>query len=118
MQYMLSKYSAKAARVCPSLKGKRDTVHRHRHTMALELLQAGADRAVIALWFGHESAETTQICLEATLAMKEQALTTVIPHHRNGRPCRYRPGDQLFNFLDGCCVEKTMSGSDPPSCNP
>ena len=29
------------------------------------------DRAVIALWLGHESVETTQIYLEATLAMKE-----------------------------------------------
>ena len=40
--------------------------------MALEMLQAGVDRAVIALWLGHESVETTQIYLEATLAMKEQ----------------------------------------------
>jgi site-specific recombinase XerD len=27
----------------------------------MELLQAGVDRAVIALWPGHESVETTQI---------------------------------------------------------
>jgi len=26
--------------------------------MAMELLQAGVDRAVIALWLGHESVET------------------------------------------------------------
>jgi site-specific recombinase XerD len=38
--------------------------------MALELLQAGVDRAVIAMWLGHESVETTQVYLEATLAMK------------------------------------------------
>ena len=42
--------------------------------MAMDLLQAGVDRSVIALWLGHESVETTQIYLEATLAMKEQAL--------------------------------------------
>jgi integrase/recombinase XerD len=29
--------------------------------MAMELLQAGVDRAVIALWLGHESVEATQI---------------------------------------------------------
>ena len=44
----------------------------------MELLQAGVDRAVIALWLGHESVETTQIYLDAdlmpTLALKEQAL--------------------------------------------
>ena len=39
----------------------------------MELLQSGVDRSVIALWLGHESPETTQIYLEATLAMKEQA---------------------------------------------
>jgi site-specific recombinase XerD len=98
VQHLLKKHSANAARVCPSLKGKRVTVHLLRHTMALELLQAGVDRAVIAMWLGHESVETTQVYLEATLAMKEQALAkTSSPH---GTPSRYRPGDQLLNFLD------------------
>jgi site-specific recombinase XerD len=98
VKYMLSKHGANAARVCPSLKGKRITVHLLRHTMALELLQAGVDRAVIALWLGHESVETTQIYLEATLTMKEQALAKTSPPH--GTPHRYRPGDQLLNFLN------------------
>jgi site-specific recombinase XerD len=97
VRYLLSKHSANAARACPSLKGKRVTVHRLRHTAALELLQAGADLAVIALWLGHESVETTQIYLQATLAMKEQALAKTAPPH--GSPSRYRPGDQLLNFL-------------------
>jgi site-specific recombinase XerD len=98
VQHLLKKHSANAAKVCPSLKGKRVTVHLLRHTMALELLQAGVDRAVIAMWLGHESVETTQVYLEATLAMKEQALAkTSSP---NGVPSRYRPGDQLLNFLD------------------
>jgi hypothetical protein len=56
------------------------------------------DRAVIALWLGHESVETTQIYLEATLAMKEQALAKTSPPH--GALGRYRPGDQLLSFLD------------------
>lgn len=98
VKYMLSKHGANASRVCPSLKGKRITVHLLRHTMALELLQAGVDRAVIALWLGHESVETTQIYLEATLAMKEQALAKTSPPQRT--PGRYRPGDQLLNFLN------------------
>jgi integrase/recombinase XerD len=34
----------------------------------MELLQAGVDRAVIALWLGHESVETTQIYPDADLA--------------------------------------------------
>jgi site-specific recombinase XerD len=67
--------------------------------MAMELLQSGVNRAVIALWLGHESVETTQIYLEATLTMKEQALAKTSPP--NGRSSRYRPSDQLLNFLDG-----------------
>ena len=66
--------------------------------MALEMLQAGVDRAVIALWLGHESVETTQIYLEATLAMKEQALAGMTPPY--ARPGRFRPADQLMSFLN------------------
>jgi len=53
---------------------------------------------VIALWLGHESLDTTQIYLEATLAMKEKALSKTIP--LKGKFIRYRPGDQLLGFLN------------------
>ena len=99
VQYLLRKHRATASRVCPSLKQKRVTVHVLRHTMAMDLLQSGVDRVVIALWLGHESVETTQIYLEATLAMKEQALTKTTPP--NGKPGRYRAEDKLLSFLNG-----------------
>ncbi len=98
VQYLLTKHRLTASKVCPSLKQKRVTVHRLRHTMAMDLLQSGADRAVIALWLGHESVETTQIYLDATLAMKEKALAKTSPRH--GKPGRYKPGDQLLDFLN------------------
>jgi len=98
VQYLLNKHRMTASKACPSLKHKRVTVHRLRHTMAMDLLQAGVDRSVIALWLGHESVETTQIYLEATLAMKEQALAKTTPP--NGRAARYQPGDQLLGFLN------------------
>jgi site-specific recombinase XerD len=98
VKYMLNKHAATAAKVCPSLQRKRVTVHLLRHTMALEMLQAGVDRAVIALWLGHESVETTQMYVEATLTMKEQALAKTTPPH--GRPGRFRPGDRLLGFLN------------------
>lgn len=98
VQYLLDKQRMTASRVCPSLKDKRVTVHRLRHTMAMDLLQAGIDRSVIALWLGHESVETTQIYLQATLAMKEQALAKLTPTQR--KPARYRAGDRLLGFLN------------------
>jgi site-specific recombinase XerD len=98
VHYLLTKHCAAASKICPSLKKKCVTVHVLRHTVALDLLQAGVDRSVIALWLGHESVETTQIYLEATLTMKEQALAKTTPP--NGRHGRYRPGDQLLGFLN------------------
>jgi len=65
--------------------------------MAMDLLQAGVDRSVIALWLGHESVETTQIYLEATIAMKEQALSKTTPIE--GNSTRYQPADSLLIFL-------------------
>jgi hypothetical protein len=63
----------------------------------MELLQAGVDRAMIALWLGHESVETTQLYLHANLALKEEILAkTTMPE---GRPGCFRPNDQLLDFL-------------------
>ena len=42
--------------------------------------------------------ETTQIYLEATIAMKEKALAKASPPH--GKPSRYKPGDRLLQFLN------------------
>ena len=97
VQYLLNKHRIAALRACPSLKHQRVPVHWLRHTAAMDLLQAGVDRAVIALWLGHESVETTQIYLEATPAMKERALAKTTPP--TGKPGRFQPGDQLLGFL-------------------
>ena len=98
VQYLLNKHRLTASRSCPSLQQKRVTVHRLRHTMAMDLLQSGVERSVIALWLGHESVETTQIYLDASLTMKEEALSKTTPPR--GRPGRYRPSDQLLDFLN------------------
>jgi len=97
VQYMLAKHVAVAQQSCPSLKHKRVSPHVLRHTAAMELLQAGVDRSVIALWLGHESLETTQIYLDANLTLKEKALAKIDPLH--GKLKRYRPDDDLLNFL-------------------
>jgi len=98
VQYLLAKHVATARKTCPSLKNKRVSPHVLRHTAAMELLQAGVDHSVIALWLGHESAETTMIYLQADLAFKEKLLSKIKPP--DVKTGRYRPGDKLLQFLN------------------
>lgn len=66
--------------------------------MAMEMLHAGIDTTVIALWLGHESVNTTQIYLDADLALKEKIIAKITPH--DGTPGLYQPDDQLLAFLN------------------
>jgi site-specific recombinase XerD len=66
----------------------------------MELLQAGVDRSVIALWLGHESVETTQIYLDANLALKEQILAKV-DTRASQTYRRFKAEDSLLAFLKG-----------------
>jgi site-specific recombinase XerD len=97
VQYILSKHVRTASQSCPSLNDKRVTPHILRHTLAMELLQAGVDRAMIALWLGHESVETTQVYLHANLAIKEKILQQV--QMPGGTRSSFKPDDQLLAFL-------------------
>ena len=93
----LAKSGAIARKRCPSLQRKRLSPHVLRHSTAMDLLQRGIDRSVIALWLGHESVETTQIYLQANLALKEKALARTAPLPASRK--RYRPDDRLMAFL-------------------
>ena len=64
----------------------------------MELLQAGVDRALIAIWLGHEYVETTQVYLDANLTLKEEILDKTRPVKIP--PGRYRPEDSLIKFLN------------------
>ena len=97
VQYILAQHANDARVKCPSLQTKRVSPHVLRHSTAMNLLEHGVDRSVIALWLGHESMETTQIYLHANLALKEKALAKTEPFR--SRPGRYRPPDQLLAFL-------------------
>jgi integrase/recombinase XerD len=97
VQYLLARHVAQAAQACPSLEKKNISPHILRHTAAMDLLQSGVDRSVIALWLGHESMETTQIYLHADLQIKEQALALTTPS--GVKPGRYRPAEDMLAFL-------------------
>lgn len=97
LNYILQQAVSRAAASYPSLQTKRVTPHLIRHTCAMHLLQAGIDMAVIALWLGHESIETTHIYVEADLAIKERALERIAPSNSSVR--RYKADDALLAFL-------------------
>lgn len=98
VDHLLRRAVAIAALACPSLGAKRVSPHVLRHSTAMHLFQAGVDMAVIALWLGHESLETTHVYVEADLATKERALDKLAPIPP-GTPARYRPDDKLLAFL-------------------
>jgi len=99
LAYLLAKHVATARLGCATLVKKRVTPHVLRHSLAMDLLQHGVDRSVIALWLGHETTETIHVYFHANLEIKEQALSKTGP--LNGRIGRYRPSDKLLAFLQG-----------------
>jgi len=96
---LITKHAATAAQACPSLQAKTVTPHTLRHTAAMNLLQAGVDVTVIALWLGHESPTTTRVYLHADMALKERAIARTAPPDTPAPP-RYHPPDNLLAFLD------------------
>jgi site-specific recombinase XerD len=95
---LVSRHATTAAARCPTLAAKTVSPHVLRHTAAMNLLHAGVDTSVIALWLGHESTEATQIYLHADMAIKERALARAAPV--GVKPGRYRPADALLAFLE------------------
>jgi integrase len=98
IEHRLAAHTAVAATTCPTMRDKKVTAHTLRHAAAMRLLHAGVDTSVIALWLGHEQADTTAIYLHADLAIKERALARTTPP--NTKPGRYRPPDALLAFLE------------------
>jgi site-specific recombinase XerD len=95
---IVARHTKTAQQTCPTLAIKAVTPHVLRHTAAMRLLQAGVDTSTIALWLGHERAETTQIYVHADQTLKERALARTTPV--GTATGRFRPPDDLLAFLD------------------
>ena len=98
IERLITKYVRRAEPTCSSLKRKHVSPHVLRHAAAMDLLHHGVDRTVIALWLGHESAETTKMYLHADMRLKEKALSRTAP--LGIKPGRYHPRDRLLAFLE------------------
>ncbi len=83
---------------CPTLRGRSVSAHTFRHTTAMHLLESGTDLAIIALWLGHESPNTTHGYLEASLPAKQRALDGVLAPRQ--RRQRFAASADLLAFLD------------------
>jgi integrase/recombinase XerD len=59
--WLVTKYTKIAQAECPTLKHKTVTPHVLRHSAAMNLLRAGCEATLLALWLGHESVEATQV---------------------------------------------------------
>lgn len=97
IERIVRKYSKMAAHACPSLNDKRVSPHTLRHTLAMDLLRNEVSCTVIALWLGHESAETTQIYLHADMEIKKRALDQTRP--TDVPEGVYKPDDDILAFL-------------------
>ena len=64
----------------------------------MALLQGGVEPSVIALFLGHESIKTTQLYLDAHLALKQAALDKTTP--LEGHTGRFQADDRLLQFLN------------------
>jgi integrase/recombinase XerD len=98
--YIIGEAVQRALPRCPSLAKKRVSPHVIRHTTAMHLLQGGVELAVIALWLGHETVETTHGYVEADLATKERALRKLTPIG-SASGGRFKADDALIAFLAG-----------------
>lgn len=74
VSHVLQKIVREAVKTRPELMKKRVSPHIMRHTLAMQLLQAGVDLTTIKSWLGHVSLDTTHLYMEADIEMKRKAL--------------------------------------------
>lgn len=97
LEHRLAVHLAAARTRCPSLVEKKVTMHTLRHTAAMNLLAAGVDVAVIALWLGHQNIHSTDVYLHADMAIKQAAIDRTRP--TDTEPGTYRPDPDILDWL-------------------
>jgi len=81
IRIIVKKYIHLAAKVCPSMAGKRLSTHSLRHTTAVHLLESRVDPNVIKSWLGHASISSTSRYLDTDLNHKRRILDQFGPPH-------------------------------------
>jgi alkylation response protein AidB-like acyl-CoA dehydrogenase len=96
-EYILEKHAAAAARVAPTLATKSISPRVLRHSCAMHMLQATRDIHKVALWLGHATLQSTEICLRADPTEKLEMLDALAP--LGIKPGKFRPPDKLIAML-------------------
>ena len=86
VRYILKKHARGAATRCTTIANKRIHPHVLRHTMAVHMLEAGADTASIRDLLGHESAETTWRYTRLRMELKRKTIEACAPPCAPGEP--------------------------------
>jgi integrase/recombinase XerD len=97
LEHRLAKHVTTATASRPSLATKHVTMHTLRHTAAMNLLAAGVDVAVIALWLGHADTHSTDAYLHSDMAIKQAAIDRTRP--ANVPRGTYRPAPDIITWL-------------------
>lgn len=98
IEHRLHTYLEIASTSCPTLQNKHVTFHTLRHTCAMNLLRAGVDITVIALWLGHEQTTTTDIYLHHDMHTKQDAMERTRPP--DIQPGNYTAPADILAWLD------------------
>lgn len=80
VRYILRIHADVAGLICPTVAQKNVHPHIIRHTMAIHMLEAGADTSVIRDLLGHESAETTWRYTRVGMEMKRKIMEASAAH--------------------------------------
>lgn len=100
---VVKRYLALAAKICPSIAGKKLSTHSLRHTTACHLLESGVDLNVIKAWLGHKSIKTTSRYLYTDVSHKRRVLEQFGPPPTIESVLDPKPEDapdQLLGWLD------------------
>lgn len=97
VRFRVEKYVKEASNTCDSLKNKNISAHTFRHSVAMNLLQAGVDISTIAIWLGHSSILTTHKYMVADIELKRKAMERV--NSSSDSTMNYQPSDDILEFL-------------------
>lgn len=81
-----------------TLAEKNITPHTFRHSVAINLLNAGVDISTIAIWLGHSSIDTTHKYMVADIEMKRKAMEKA--GSSGDSSYRYKPTHDILKFLN------------------